>query len=367
MTQTPDPLQVRSRVDFGSAFTLDVDVQLPGRGVTAIFGPSGCGKTTLLRTVAGLSRPRPGRIVVAGQRWQDDAAGIWLPTHQRPLGYVFQEASLFEHLSVQGNLDFGIRRVSASGRRIEPSQAIELLGIGHLLARRPDQLSGGERQRVAIARALTTSPSLLLMDEPLAALDAARKSELLPWFERLARESSIPVLYVTHALDEVARLADHLLLLDGGRVREQGPTSELLARLDLALMQGEGAGALIRGTVHSLDAADHLLHVRFAGGHLRCVHASNVPARADGAAVRLRVLARDVSLALSQARDTSILNVLPATIRALTDDGLAQVMVALDLNGVTLLARVTRHSAARLGLHAGQRVYAQIKGVAVLD
>ena len=197
---TAAALQVRARVAFGSgpdAFTLDVDLPLPGAGITALFGPSGCGKTTLLRAVAGLVRPQPGRVVVGDQMWQDDAAGVWLPTHRRALGYVFQEASLFAHLSVQGNLDFGLKRVPAAERRIALDQAIELLGIGHLLARRPSQLSGGERQRVAIARALATSPRLLLMDEPLAALDAARKAELLPYFERLQRELRIPLLYVS--------------------------------------------------------------------------------------------------------------------------------------------------------------------------
>jgi molybdenum ABC transporter ATP-binding protein len=210
---------LRAALRRATGFSLDVDVRLPGQGVSAMFGPSGCGKTTLLRCVAGLTRPASGYVAVGGQVWQDDAAGVWLPTHRRPLGMVFQEASLFPHLTVQRNLDFGRRRVPAAERRVSLEQAIELLGIGHLLARRPAGLSGGERQRVAIARALATSPRLLLMDEPLAALDAARKAELLPWFERLARELRIPVLYVTHALDEVARLADHLLLLEGGRAR----------------------------------------------------------------------------------------------------------------------------------------------------
>ena len=363
-------LQVRARVAFGSwpdAFTLDVGLPLPGAGITALFGPSGCGKTTLLRAVAGLVRPQPGRVVVGDQMWQDDAAGVWLPTHRRALGYVFQEASLFAHLSVQGNLDFGLKRVPAAERRIALDQAIELLGIGHLLARRPSQLSGGERQRVAIARALATSPRLLLMDEPLAALDAARKAELLPYFERLQRELRIPLLYVSHSLDEVARLATHMVLLDAGRVSANGPTGELLTRLDLPLAHGDHAGAVIDGALAAIDQRWNLLEVRFAGGVLHCVQAAGSPPRHVGERLRLRVLARDVSLALAPASDTSILNVLPATVHSLTDDGPAQTLVALDLAGSTLLARVTRKSAAALRLSAGQRVFAQVKGVALLD
>ena len=362
-----DRLDLHAVVRHGGAFTLDVDVRLPARGVTAVFGPSGCGKTTLLRAVAGLVRPTPGRILIAGQPWQDDEAGLWLPTHRRPLGMVFQEASLFDHLSVQANLEFGQKRVPQAERQVSLTQTIELLGIGPLLARRPDALSGGERQRVAIARALATSPRLLLMDEPLAALDAARKAELLPWFERLARELHIPVLYVTHSLDEVARLTDHLLLLRAGQVQDQGPTAELLARLDVALTQGDAASALIEGAVAAVDEADQLLHVRFGGGVLQCVQTPGAPTRARGQRLRLRVQARDVSLTLSAAQDTSILNVLPATVHSLAEDGSAQTLVALDVGGTPLLARVTRRSARLLALAPGQPVFAQIKGVAVLD
>ncbi len=362
-----DALELRVRMAHGAAFALELDLQLPGHGVTAVFGPSGCGKTTLLRAVAGLARPRPGRVVVNGQVWQDDTRGLWLPTHRRALGYVFQEASLFEHLSVQGNLDFALRRTPPAQRQIALAQTIELLGIGPLLARRSTQLSGGERQRVAIARALATSPRLLLMDEPLAALDAARKAELLPWFERLARELRIPILYVTHALDEVARLADHLLLLDAGRVRAHAPAAPLLARLDLARGHGDGAGVLIEGRVSAIDTDDHLLQLRFAGGELLCVHGPDAPGRTLGQQLRVRVLARDVSLALSPAHDTSILNVLPATVQALTEDGPAQMLVALDLNSAALLARITRKSAAALQVRPGLRVFAQVKGAALLD
>jgi molybdate transport system ATP-binding protein len=359
-------LELRARVVHGT-FTLDIDVALPARGVTAIFGPSGCGKTTSLRAVSGLTRPVPGRIVVAGDIWQDDAAGIWRPTHGRPLGVVFQDAALFPHLSVRANLEFGLRRVPRTQRRVSLAQAIELLGIGHLLARRTTQLSGGERQRVGIARAIATSPRLLLMDEPLASLDAARKAELLPWFERLTHELDIPTLYVTHALDEVARLADHLLLLEAGRVKRQGAASDLLADLDLARTHGDNAGALIAGRVAAIDEEDHLMSVAFPGGALWCVRHPDDPPRQIGARLRLRVLARDVSVTLSPAHDTSVLNVLPATLEEIAPDGPAQVLLALKIGEARLLARITRKSAAALRLAPQQPVFAQIKGVAVLD
>lgn len=202
-------------------FALEVALELPGQGVTALFGPSGCGKTTCLRAIAGLERAQ-GRVVVNGQVWQDDARRQWLPTHRRGLGYVFQEASLFAHLSVLQNLHYGLKRTPVQRRRVGLEQAIELLGIGHLLQRQPQSLSGGERQRVAIARSLATSPQLLLMDEPLSALDAARKAEVLPYLQSLQQHLQIPMLYVSHAADEVAQLAQHVVLLEGGRVRQQG-------------------------------------------------------------------------------------------------------------------------------------------------
>ncbi len=348
-------------------FILDVDLALPGRGVTVLFGPSGSGKTTLLRCVAGLEQGAQGYVGIGEECWQDDARALFVPTHRRALGYVFQEASLFAQVDVRANLRYGMK---LSGRGADEAALREmtyLLGIELLLARRPERLSGGERQRVAIARALATSPRLLLMDEPLAALDAARKAELLPYFERLQRELRIPLLYVSHSLDEVARLATHMVLLDAGRVRASGATGELLTRLDLPLAHGDHAGAVIDGALAAIDQRWNLLEVRFAGGVLHCVQAAGSPPRQVGERLRLRVLARDVSLALAPASDTSILNVLPATVHSLTDDGPAQTLVALDLAGSTLLARVTRKSAAALRLSAGQRVFAQVKGVAVLD
>ena len=349
-------------------FVLDVDLQLPGRGVTALFGPSGCGKTTCLRAIAGLERAQPGHVAVAGEIWQDDARKIWQAPHRRGLGYVFQEASLFDHLSVRGNIDYGLRRTPPARRQVAMvnamEQAVELLGIGHLLGRMPAALSGGERQRVAIARALATSPRLLLMDEPLAALDTQRKAEVLPYLETLHRALDIPVLYVSHAIDEVARLASHMVLLREGRVLAQGPTGELITRLDLPLAHGDAAATVIAGTVQQHDAHDHITTVAFSGGQLLLVSPT---AHAPGEALRLRVQARDVSLALTFQSGTSILNAVSARVTALREDGPGQVLVALDAAGTPLLARVTQRSAQALALAPGLPVFAQIKSVALLD
>ena len=235
-----------------SGFTLDVDLQLPAQGVTALFGPSGCGKTTVLRALAGLERAA-GRIALGGEVWQDDAQRLFVPTHQRALGYVIQESALFPHLNVRRNLEYGRKRIAASERHIDLDQVVALLGIGGLMDRQPDTLSGGERQRVAIARALATSPRLLLMDEPLAALDAARKAEVLPFLDRLHQELSIPIVYVSHALEEVARLAHHVVLLDSGRVVGEGSLADVMARLDLPTARGEGAGVVLDAVVAEHD------------------------------------------------------------------------------------------------------------------
>jgi len=343
-------------------FSLEVDLALPGRGVTGLFGVSGSGKTTLLRCIAGLERARSGRLVVNGETWQDDAAGMFVPVHRRPLAYVFQEASLFAHLDVRRNLDYGRRRVPAAQRRVSLEQAVELLGIAPLMDRQPDGLSGGERQRVAIARALATSPRLLLMDEPLASLDVQRKADLLPYLEKLHAELDIPILYVSHAPDEMARLADHLVLLEAGRVRAAGPTRELMTRLDLPLAQGDAAAAVIEATVTHLEPAWHLSHLVFPGGQI------SLPSQAlqPGQQVRVRIQARDVSLTLQPQEGSSVLNVFAATVTGLSDDSPGQVMVSLDAGGSTLLARITRKSAAALQLQPGLAVYAQVKGVALL-
>ncbi len=343
-------------------FTLDARLTLPGHGVTALFGPSGSGKTSLLRCVAGLARAA-GRVEVNGEVWQDDARRIFVPTHRRALGYVFQEARLFAHLSVRGNLAFGQQRIAPAERRIAADTAIGLLGIGHLLDRDCATLSGGERQRVAIARALLTSPRLLLMDEPLAALDAQRKQEILPYLERLHDELAIPVLYVSHALDEVVRLADHLVLLEAGRVLASGACGELLARADLPPARDEDAAVLIDATVAGHDEAWQLTRLTFAGGSLQVTH----KALPVGARARLRIQARDVSLALAADEASSILNRLPVRIVGFAAAAHpAHCLVSLEAAGTPLLARITRLSKARLGLVEGMPAVAQIKAVALV-
>lgn len=354
-----DGIQARLRLDRGG-FALDVDLRLPGRGVTALFGPSGSGKTTLLRCIAGLERAPEGRVSVNGDSWQDRRR--WTPPHLRPIGYVFQEACLFDHLDVLGNLRYGMKR-TAGARREDLDQAIELLGIGALLERRVANLSGGERQRVGIARALATNPRLLLMDEPLAALDLKRKREILPFLEKLHHRLEIPVLYVTHSPDEVARLADHLVVMEDGRSIGDGPLAETLSRLDLPIRLGEDAGCILESTVGEVDRNWHLARVDFAGGSLW--------ARDNGLEVgqkaRVRILARDVSLAHQLGRN-SIQNILSGTIDALGDDTHPAVLLARVRVGESmLLARLTRRAAADLGVEVGKDVYVQVKSVALLE
>lgn len=351
-------------------FTLDVDLRLPAQGVSALFGPSGCGKTTLLRALAGLERAR-GHVRLDGQAWQDDAAGRFLPPHQRPIGYVIQEAALFPHLSVAANLAYGQRRSPGAAQRVALDTVVGLLGIGHLLQRQPATLSGGERQRVAIARALATAPRLLLMDEPLAALDAARKAEILPYLEGLQAELQLPIVYVTHAIDEVARLADHLVLLQAGRVLADGPLAQLLARPDLPLAQADDAGVVLQARVLAHDSAYGLSQITVPGGHLWVGETRAAP----GSPVRARVLARDVSVTRQPPLETSIVNVLPVQLQELRADR-ASVLLRLALTsgpgqpaptgGTALLARITRKSCEALALTPGDALYAQVKGVALM-
>ncbi len=358
---SPDTrIHARFRLDY-PGFSLDVDLDLPGRGVTAVFGHSGSGKTTLLRAVAGLEHAPSGKLSVNGDVWQD--AEIFRPTWQRPLGYVFQEASLFPHLDVRANLEFGQKRVKLAARRVSLDQAVALLDIGHLLGRKPARLSGGERQRVGIARALATSPRLLLMDEPLAALDHALKQEILPYLERLHDELDIPVLYVSHAPDEVARVADHIVVMADGKAVAAGPLTDTLARLDLPIKLGEDAGVVLDAVVAARDEKWHLAHMEFAGGRL-WVRDHGLP---TGHRARVRILARDVSLARTPMADTSILNTLPAIVVDSVDDAHpALTLVKLRVGESPLLARLTRRSAHALELAPGQQLFVQIKAVALI-
>lgn len=348
-----------------SGFALDVDLQLPGRGVTALYGHSGSGKTTCLRCIAGLERADHGFIQVNDEVWQDSENKIFVAPHKRALGYVFQEASLFPHLSVLANLEFGLKRIPKPQRRVDMAHATELLGISHLLDRHPQHLSGGERQRVGIARALLTSPKLLLMDEPLAALDAQRKSEILPYLQRLHDELDIPVLYVSHSQDEVARLADHIVLLSNGKALASGPIGQTLARLDLPLAMGDDAGVVIEGRVSAYDADYQLLSLQLPDTTLN-IRVPHSPLDA-GHALRCKVQARDVSLSLHNAGQSSILNRLPVTVVSeMNADNAAHVLIRLDAAGTPLLARITRYSRDQLNVHPGQQLWAQIKAVAVL-
>ncbi|MFS2022385.1 molybdenum ABC transporter ATP-binding protein [Massilia sp. CT11-137] len=357
-----DGLRVRLRMDRG-AFQLDVDLDLPLHGISALFGHSGSGKTTVLRAIAGLERA-PGGVVARGDEvWQDDARGVFVPVHQRAVGYVFQEASLFPHLSVRANLEFGRKRVPVHERRFALEPVTALLGIENLLERRPDGLSGGERQRVAIARALLASPRLLLMDEPLAALDLRRKLEILPYLERMHGELAIPIVYVSHAPDEVARLADHLVLLDAGKAVASGPLSETLARVDLPPSFADDAGVVLDSILagHEEDALSRL---EFAGGALFVGRRRE----AIGTHLRCRIHARDVSLALDRPQGTSIVNRLPAVVTAVAaTDTPGHVLVQLRMGESPLLARITERSRRELGIAPGLPLWVQIKGVALLN
>ena len=360
---TQDTSTVRLSFRRGD-FEMKVDLALPARGITAVFGPSGSGKTTLLRCVAGLERAGDALVRIAGAVWQDDAQRVFMPTWRRPLGYVFQEASLFEHLDVRGNLHYGLRRTRGAQQAIALEAAIELLGIGALLGRRTQQLSGGERQRVAIARALATQPRLLLLDEPLASLDLARRREILPWLERLRDELHIPMLYVTHSADEVARLADALVVLDRGRVAASGPVASVLAGTAAPLLLGDDAGAVLDGTVGERDPRWHLARVDFSGGSLWLRDSG----AEIGRRVRLRVLARDVSLATEEPRATSIQNLLPGVVRAIAADSHpSQALVQLACGESVLLSRITARAVHVLGLQPGMPVWLQVKSVALVE
>lgn len=341
-------------------FTLDASMTVPLKGVTAIFGPSGCGKTTLLRAIAGLEDCERGYFSLGEDVWQD--AGSFLPAHRRSLGYVFQEANLFPHLNVRANLEYGYKRLPGTARRLEFEQVVNLLGVERLLPRRVHSLSGGERQRAAIARALLTSPRLLLMDEPLAALDMNSKAEIYPFLEQLHTELAIPIFYVSHSPDEVARLADHLALMESGRICASGPIAEMLTRNDLPLAHGSEAESIIEAKVVGHDDVYHLTQLEFAAGQF------TVPRKelTQGQVVRLRILARDVSLTLQQQTDTSILNIFPAQVEEVVEENPAQMTVRLDAAGVSILSRITRKSAETLALLPGKQVYVQVKTVALL-
>lgn len=356
-------IQARFRLDYGD-FKLDVDLKLPGTGITVLFGHSGSGKTTLLRCIAGLQCATHGHLEINGAIWQDSERGLFLPTYKRPLGYVFQEANLFPHLTVRDNLRYGLKRIKQNSGTVKLEQAIDLLGIGHLMERMPERLSGGERQRVAIARALALNPEILLMDEPLASLDFKRKQEILPFLSRPHQQLDIPVLYVTHSQQEVAQLADYLVIMADGREIASGLPADTLTRLDMPLAQDKNQAATVwQATVAEHEANYHLTRVAFAGGSLSLPTVDAVV----GTSIRVQIYARDVSIALEAPNASSILNVLPATVTGIADDHGGQSVVRLQVGAQPLLAHITRKSALLLGLQVGMAVYVQIKGTSILN
>lgn len=359
-------LRIQCRLDRavtangGPGFRLNVNLDLPSAGITAVFGPSGCGKSTLLRCVAGLEKKSRGIVKIGPHIWQEKDR--FLPVHRRALGFVFQDGALFPHLSVRENLEYGLKRAGAGRQTIVMAEVVELLGLEKLLARGTTELSGGERQRTALGRALLTSPDLLLLDEPLAALDRASRRGIYPYLERLRTDFTLPVLYVTHALDEAARLADHMVLLEDGQAVHSGPLTEMLTSPAPGLAHGDEAGAIVSARVDGHDREFHLACLAFDGGTLMVADTGLV----IGQRVRVRIHARDVSLALDPVGGSSILNILPARVLALISDSPAHVLVRLAIGDSVILAAITHRSAAALKLGPGREVFAQIKSVALL-
>jgi molybdate transport system ATP-binding protein len=350
-------VSVRHRL---GGFELDAAFE-SGGGLTALFGRSGAGKTSLIDAIAGLYRPDQGRIAVDGVSLTDTEAGVFVPPHRRRVGYVFQEGRLFPHLNVRRNLLYGSWFAPRTKAKGQFDQVIELLGIGHLLRRRPAGLSGGEKQRVAIGRALLARPRILVMDEPLASLDEPRRAEIFPYIERLRDEMRVPIVYVSHSIAEVARLATTLVVLSDGQVAAVGPTAEIMARLDLFPLTGRAeAGAILATSVAGHDPAFGLTVLRAAAGELR-VPRLDLPL---GTALRVRIRARDVMIALAPPEQLSALNVLPGTVAEIAESDGPIVQMRLDCAGEALIARLTRRSVETLNLAAGKPVYAVIKSIA---
>ena len=342
------------------SFMLDANFSIPDRGITVVFGPSGSGKTTLLRVIAGLEKSDKGFLKIGDSVWQKGED--FLATHKRQIGYVFQDAALFDHLDVKGNLNFVVKR--AIGLKEDFIESIHnLLEIKTLLNRKTTQLSGGEKQRVAIARALLTNPKILLLDEPLSALDLKRKNEILPYLDSIHNDLEIPILYVTHSQDEMSRLADHLLLIEDGNIVGSGPVNDMLTRFDMPLSHGGDAVSIIEAEVLKRDSEFNLMHLDFLGGQF-IVPDNSFPVQTK---VRIRVVARDVSLTKSKQVDTSILNIFPAMVQEIVNEGEAQVMVRLQIKETILLACITRKSSYKLRLEKGSEVFVQVKSVAILS
>jgi molybdate transport system ATP-binding protein len=364
ISDQPRTIRAKFRGGLGR-FVLDTSFEVPATGVTGLFGPSGCGKSTVLRCIAGLQHLPGSFCAIDGDVWQDQT--IFRQPYQRPIGYVFQEASLFQHLSVRRNLLYGAPRGAAHSESgsVPFDEAIDLLGLAALLDRSPHHLSGGERQRVAIGRALLSQPKLLLMDEPLSALDRPTKDEILPFLERLHQRLALPVIYVSHDMTEIERLADHLVLMQSGAVTAAGPLSVLQSDPSLPLAAGRDAAVNFDAKVEAYDAAYGILALQVDGGRL-LVPAAPV---AVGERRRLRIAASDVSLARASPVASTMLNALPARIISKSLIGASEVLVVLALgsngSGARLLARVTRRSWDLLQLSEGMNIFAQVKGVAL--
>lgn len=344
------------------SFSLDVDLVLPGNGITAIFGHSGSGKTTLLRCIAGLEKARQGLVNINGHVWQQNSD--FLPCHKRPLGYVFQESSLFDHLTAKGNLQFARKRAPEQISSQHYQHVLDVMGIEPLLNQYPRQLSGGERQRVAIARSLLIQPEILLMDEPLASLDQARKQEILSYLQRLRQEFELPILYISHSMNEVAQLADYLVVLEQGKIVKQGPLAQVLSEIDFPLHPGEDNSSVIEVKVVERDERWHLIRVVFDGGEFWLPDSGE----SSGQIIRIQIMAKDVSLTLNADHDSSILNRLSARVLEIADDNQhAMALIRLQVGQATIVARITRRSVEHLKLTQGSTVWAQIKSVAMLS
>ncbi len=356
-------LQVRLHHRFPGApsgLGLDIAFTVPTPGLTVLFGPSGAGKSSVIAAIAGLLRPDSGAVVLDGAVLCDTDAGIWVPTEQRRTGLVFQDARLFPHMSVDANLRYGLRR--APPGPIGFDDVVDLLGIAALLDRRPHTLSGGERQRIAIGRALLSQPRLLLMDEPLASLDAPRKAEILPFLTRIKTSLGLPILYVTHAMEEVARLADSVVLIEAGRVVASGDLPTMTARADLPLARRDDAAAVLPAQVLAHDPARQLSRIEAGGTELLVPLLAAPP----GAAIRVRIPAREVILAREVPSAISVHNTIAGTVRGVTEDTTRHAaLVEISLPNGAFIARVTPDAVARLGLSTGVPVLALIKSVAI--
>ena len=354
-------LEYSRRENQNRNFRLDVELCLPGKGITAVFGESGSGKTTLLRCIAGLEKSALGIVKMKSESWQEE--NLFLSANLRHVGYVFQEPSLFPHLTVQGNMQFGVKRRGQIVDDNDFAEIVKLLDLGDLLNDYPSKLSGGEKQRTAIARAILTKPKLLLMDEPLAALDMNRKREFLPYLEAIRERLKTPIIYVTHSMEEVARLSDYLVIMREGKAVSTGTLSEVLADVNYPNFFGEEAGIVIEGAVVERDNDWHLIRAKFSGGELWLKDTGEEL----GKKIRIRILARDVSLALEDFAETSIINRIKTRVAHMQSDTDAAMLIVTLLCGDTkIISRISKRSADSLNIEVGKEVWSQIKGVAIL-